>query len=385
MNIGVLGAGQLGRMLALAGYPLANRFTFLDTTGNPSADIGEVIIDTDQSHLESFLDKVDLVTYEFEHLPVALVQAIEARKPVYPSSEAIRVCQNRAEEKALFDRLGIPTPGYRLVDSAEALEAAVHELGAPVVAKSVTEGYDGKGQAVIRDPAQAVDAWHSINHPQLIVEAFVDFVREVSIIAVRGRDGEVVFYPMAENQHVDGILRYSLAPVPDLEDDVQRTADGYIRSLLDALDYVGVLTLELFQCADGSLLANEMAPRVHNSGHWTQDGAVTSQFENHLRAIQGLPLGDTRARQPTAMVNVIGQEADNSAVLAMADAHLHRYGKSERAGRKLAHINVVADTYDELLSKVRVCAALVPDAPESHFSFEPYTGSSFELCSGQVR
>lgn len=381
MNIGVLGAGQLGRMLALAGYPLANRFTFLDTTGNPSAGIGEVMIDTDQSHLEAFLGKVDLVTYEFEHLPVALVQAIEERKPVYPSSEAIRICQNRAEEKALFDRLGIPTPAYRLVDSAESLETAVRELGAPVVAKSVTEGYDGKGQAVIRDPAQAGDAWRSINHPQLIVEAFVDFVREVSIIAVRGRDGEVVFYPMAENQHVNGILRYSLAPVPDLEDDVQRTADGYIRSLLDALDYVGVLTLELFQCADGSLLANEMAPRVHNSGHWTQDGAVTSQFENHLRAIQGLPLGDTRARQPTAMVNVIGQEADNSAVLAMADAHLHRYGKSERPGRKLAHINLVARTYDELLKKVRVCAALVPDAPESHFSFEPHTGSSFETTT----
>ncbi|WP_027965871.1 5-(carboxyamino)imidazole ribonucleotide synthase [Halomonas halocynthiae] len=381
MNIGVLGAGQLGRMLALAGYPLANRFTFLDTTGHPSADIGEVIIDTDQSHLEAFLDKVDLVTYEFEHLPVTLVQAIEKRKPVYPSSEAIRVCQNRAEEKALFDRLAIPTPAYRLVDSAEALEAAVNELGAPVVAKSVTEGYDGKGQAVIRDPAQAVDAWRSINHSQLIVESFVDFVREVSIIAVRGRDGEVVFYPMAENQHVDGILRYSLAPVPDLEDSVQHTADGYIRSLLDELDYVGVLTLELFQCADGSLLANEMAPRVHNSGHWTQDGAVTSQFENHLRAIQGLPLGDTRARQPTVMVNVIGQEADNSAVLAMADAHLHRYGKSERPGRKLAHINLVADTFDELLNKVRVCAALVPDAPESHFSFEPRAGSSFDTTS----
>ncbi|MBW6390010.1 5-(carboxyamino)imidazole ribonucleotide synthase [Billgrantia antri] len=371
MNIGVLGAGQLGRMLALAGYPLANRFTFLDTTGHPSAGIGDVMVYTDQHHLlDDFLAKVDLVTYEFEHLPVALVQAIEEVKPVYPSSEAIRICQNRAEEKALFDRLGIPTPAYRIVESAEALEAAARELGTPVVAKSVTEGYDGKGQAVLRDPAEAAEAWRSINHPKLIVEAFVDFVREVSIIAVRGRDGEVAFYPMAENLHVDGILRYSLAPMPDLDDEVQQTADGYIRALLDELDYVGVLTLELFQTRDGKLLANEMAPRVHNSGHWTMDGAVTSQFENHLRAIQGLPLGDTSARQPTCMVNVIGQEGDPAAILAIGDAHLHRYDKSERPGRKLGHVNLVAETHGELLEKVHACAWLLPEAPEPRFSFE---------------
>lgn len=376
MNIGVLGAGQLGRMLALAGYPLANRFTFLDTTGDPSAGIGEIMIDTDLQQLESFLERVDLVTYEFEHLPVSLVQAIEAERPVYPSSEAIRVCQNRAEEKALFERLAIPTPAWRLVDSAEALEAAARELGTPVVAKSVTEGYDGKGQAVLREPTDAAEAWQRINHPRLIVESFVDFVREVSIIAVRGREGDVAFYPMAENLHVDGILRYSLAPIPDLDATVQQRADGYIRALLDELDYVGVLTLELFQCTDGSLLANEMAPRVHNSGHWTMDGAVTSQFENHLRAIQGLPLGDTHARAPTCMVNVIGREPDPLAVLAIADAHLHRYDKGERAGRKLAHINLVADSYTELLEKVRACAALVPDAPEPVFSFEATSDQS---------
>ena len=371
MNIGVLGAGQLGRMLALAGYPLANRFTFLDTSGHPSAGIGDVLIHTDQHHLlEDFLSRVDLVTYEFEHLPVALVQAIEEVKPVYPGSEAIRVCQNRAEEKALFDRLGIPTPAYRLVESADELAAAARALGCPVVAKSVTEGYDGKGQAVIRDPAEAAEAWRAIGHPALIVESFVEFVREVSIIAVRGRDGEVAFYPMAENQHVDGILRYSVAPMPDLDDGVQQTADGYIRALLDELDYVGVLTLELFQCADGSLLANEMAPRVHNSGHWTMDGAATSQFENHLRAIQGLPLGDTAARMPTCMVNVIGREGDPAAILALPDAHLHRYDKSERPGRKLAHINLVAPTHEALMERVRACAALLPDAPAPRFSFE---------------
>ncbi|MDZ7851219.1 MAG: 5-(carboxyamino)imidazole ribonucleotide synthase [Halomonas sp.] len=369
MNIGVLGAGQLGRMLALAGYPLANRFTFLDTTGHPSAGIGDVMIDTDRKHLDAFLEKVDLVTYEFEHLPVSLVQAIEEVKPVFPSSEAIRICQNRAEEKALFDRLSIPTPAYRLVEHADELEAAARELGCPVVAKSVTEGYDGKGQAVLKDPSEAHEAWCAINHPRLVVEAFVDFVREVSIIAVRGRDGEVVFYPMAENQHEDGILRYSIAPMPDLDPRVQQVADGYIRTLLDELDYVGVLTLELFQTRDGALLANEMAPRVHNSGHWSIDGAVTSQFENHLRAIQGLPLGDTSARMPTCMVNVIGREGEMAEILALPDSHLHRYDKSERPGRKLAHVNLLAPTHEALLERVRACAALLPDAPAPQFSF----------------
>ncbi|OAZ91577.1 5-(carboxyamino)imidazole ribonucleotide synthase [Halomonas sp. G11] len=369
-NIGVLGAGQLGRMLALGGYPLGNRFTFLDTTGNPSAGIGEVIVDPDNQHLAAFLEKVDVVTYEFEHLPVQLVRDIEQHKPVYPSSRAIEVCQNRVEEKALFDHLGIPTPAYRIVESAEQLEAAARELGCPVVAKSVTEGYDGKGQAVLKQPEQAGDAWRDIGHRQLIVEAFVDFVREVSIIAVRGRDGEVVFYPMAENQHVDGILRYSVAPLPDIDDSVQQTADRYIRSLLDELDYVGVLALELFQARDGSLLANEMAPRVHNSGHWTMNGAVTSQFENHLRAVQGLPLGSPEAIAPTCMINVIGQEGDSSALLALSNTHLHRYDKTERAGRKLAHLNIVADTHAELLEKVRACQALLPGAPPVSWSFE---------------
>lgn len=369
-NIGILGAGQLGRMLALAGYPLGNRFTFLDTTGNPSAGIGEVIVDPDNQHLAAFLEKVDVVTYEFEHLPVQLVRDIEQHKPVYPGSRAIEVCQNRVEEKALFDHLGIPTPAYRIVESAEQLEAAARELGCPVVAKSVTEGYDGKGQAVLKQPEQAADAWRDIGHRQLIVEAFVDFVREVSIIAVRGRDGEVVFYPMAENQHVDGILRYSVAPLPDIDESVQQTADRYIRSLLDELDYVGVLALELFQARDGSLLANEMAPRVHNSGHWTMNGAVTSQFENHLRAVQGLPLGSPQAIAPTCMVNVIGQEGDNAALLALSNTHLHRYDKTERAGRKLAHLNIVADTHAELLEKVRTCQALLPEAPPVAWSFE---------------
>ncbi|WP_404416651.1 5-(carboxyamino)imidazole ribonucleotide synthase [Marinospirillum sp.] len=373
MRVGILGAGQLGQMLALAGYPLGQRFVFLDTSGSPSADIGTTLIDPQNQQLPDFLLRVDQVTYEFEHLPVELVREIEKHKPVYPSSRALEVCQNRGLEKDLFTRLNLPTPEYRLVNSAEELAAAVKELGEakqkPVVAKSVTEGYDGKGQAVLRSAEEAPQAWEAIGHKQLLVEAFVDFVREVSIIAVRGQDGEVVFYPMAENHHVDGILRYSLAPIPDLQDKTQQLAETYIQALLQELDYVGVLALELFQKADGQLVVNEMAPRVHNSGHWTQNGAVTSQFENHLRAVSGLPLGSTQALHPTCMLNIIGKAPASQAVLTEEKAHLHLYGKEERSGRKLGHINLVAEDATTLVSKVKALARLLPDAPEPCFSF----------------
>lgn len=362
MQIGILGAGQLGRMMALAGLPLGQQFTLLDPNGTPSAGIGELLTGSDDATLEDFIARADVVTYEFEHLPVTLLERIEQVRPVYPSSRAIAVCQHRAKEKALFSQLGIPTPEYRLVDSAEALEAAARELGCPVVAKSTTEGYDGKGQSVLRTPEQASEAWQSIGHDQLVVEAFVDFVREVSLIAVRGRDGSVRSYPITQNQHEEGILRYSVAPLPDVDAALQSTADGYIQALLDELDYVGVLSLELFQTRDGRLLANEMAPRVHNSGHWTMNGAITSQFENHLRAIAGLPLGDTRARGLTCMVNVIGEESDSAALLALDGVHLHRYGKAPRTGRKLAHINVVAEDYSTLMQRVRAVTALLPGA-----------------------
>ncbi len=377
MKIGVLGAGQLGQMMALSGYPLSNRFTFFDTTGNPSADIGHTISDPNGQQLSSFLSQVDIVTYEFEHLPIELVKQVASKKPLYPGVEALGVCQNREAEKSLFDRLHIPVAQYRIVESAPELAEACDELmqqGAKaVVAKSITEGYDGKGQAVIRASEEAADAWQRIGHSRLIVESFVDFVREVSIIAVRSRSGDVAFYPLAENHHVEGILRYSLAPLPDITEAVQQQAERYIHQLLDSLDYVGVLTLELFQCADGRLLANEMAPRVHNSGHWTQNGAVTSQFENHLRAIQGLPLGSTKATAPTCMINIIGKMGDAESLLRLDGVHLHLYGKDERPGRKLGHINVVADDLPSLLEKVRLISTFLPQAPEPLF----YCDSSY--------
>lgn len=362
MRIGVLGAGQLGRMLALAGYPLDMTFSFYDTSGAPSAGLGQVFVDpqNQQHELDAFLAQVDLVTYEFEHLPLSLTQAIEARVPLYPSSESIRVCQNRELEKALFTELGIPTPAYRIVESAAQLEQAARELGCPVVAKSITEGYDGKGQAVLKRPEDALAAWDSIRHPRLIVEAFVNFSRELSIIAVRGRDGAIAIYPMAENSHYNGILRYSVAPAPHLDSAKEALARDYIHRLIDRLGHVGVLTLELFETADG-LLANEMAPRVHNSGHWTQNGCATSQFENHVRAIAGLPLGDCTALKPTCMINLIGRSGDKAEILALPFAHLHLYGKQERPGRKLGHINILAESYEELMVRVRRCASLLPD------------------------
>lgn len=375
MRIGILGAGQLGQMLALAGYPLGQRFTFLDTTGNPSADIGQTLVDKNNTRLTEFLNQVDLVSYEFEHLPVALVSEIEQHKPVYPSSRALQICQNRGLEKALFTQLAIPTPEYHLVNSLETLQQAVTDLitkhQKPVVIKTVTEGYDGKGQAVLKYDAkdEVADVWQRIGNRELIVEAFIDFVREVSIIAVRSQTGEVRFYPMAENHHVDGILRYSFAPLPNLNPQLQKQAEGYIQALLNELDYVGVLTLELFQQENGQLMANEMAPRVHNSGHWTQNGSVTSQFENHLRAVAGLPLGSTTATSPTCMVNIIGRAGDAQALLKVKGCHLHLYGKEERAGRKLGHLNLVAETTSELLAQVNQVTKLLPDAPAAKFSF----------------
>lgn len=365
-KVGVLGAGQLGRMLALAGYPLELDFHFFDTSGSPSVGLGQVTIDTsgdtDKPELKAFLDDVDIVTYEFEHLPLPLCQHIEANHTLHPSAESLRVCQNRALEKALFDKLGIPTPAYRVIESQEALEKAVSELGLPVVTKTTTEGYDGKGQFVIREASQCEAAWNAIGNRPLIVEAFVNFTRELSVIAVRSAQDEIKVYPLAENDHHEGILRYSTAPAPFLDSEVEKQAHGYIRDLIHALDHVGILTLELFETPDG-LVANEMAPRVHNSGHWSIEGARCSQFENHLRAISGLPLGETEALSPTCMINIIAEKGDINGILELPYAHVHLYGKEERAGRKLGHVTVTADSYEELTWRVKNVASFLPANP----------------------
>lgn len=366
-KVGVLGAGQLGRMLALAGYPLELDFHFFDTSGSPSVGLGALTIETEgkpeSEALTKFLNDVDVVTYEFEHLPLDLCQSIEKQSTLHPGSESLRVCQNRALEKALFDKLAIPTPAYRVIESLEALEQAVEELGLPVVTKTTTEGYDGKGQFVIKEATQCAEAWKTIGNRPLIVEAFVNFSRELSIIAVRSASDEIKVYPLAENDHHEGILRFSTAPAPKVDEVVAKQAYSYIRDLIHELDHVGVLTLELFETPEG-LVANEMAPRVHNSGHWSIEGAPCSQFENHLRAVCDLPLGETEALSPTCMINIIGEKGDINAILNLPYAHVHLYGKEERKGRKLGHITVRADSYEELSWRIKNVVSFLPGSPE---------------------
>lgn len=350
MNVGILGGGQLGRMLALAGYPLGLTFRFLDTPiSAPVKPLARYVVGgyEDERLLDWFARDLDVVTYEFENVPVSSAQLMEPRVPVFPPPNALETAQDRLSEKTCFQSLGIPTPPFAAVENADDLYRAIDNIGLPAVLKTRRFGYDGKGQMVLRDAVDFKDASHTMLGPPLILEGFIPFEREVSLLAVRGRTGETAFYPLVENQHREGILRLSLAPAPDLTDSMQQTAQDYAVLLLNTLNYVGVLAIEFF-VRDGQLIANEMAPRVHNSGHWTIEGAETSQFENHLRAVCGLPLGSCEPRGASAMLNIIGMLPDTKAVLAIPGAHLHLYGKTERAGRKLGHITLCAKTFDAL-------------------------------------
>lgn len=349
-RIGILGAGQLGRMLALAGYPLGLEFRFLDPApDSPSRHLGEFICAPydDEAALTEFVEGLDLVTFEFENVPADVLAFLEDHAPTAPNRQSLATGQDRLSEKTLFRQLGIETSPFAIVDSRADLEGAATRLGLPAILKTRRLGYDGKGQFVIGSAADIDEAWETLGGVPLILEGFVKFDRELSIIAVRGRDGETAFYPLTENHHEGGILRLSRAPAPSLAPELQATAEEYAQRLLDHLDYVGVLAIELFQ-RGSELLANELAPRVHNSGHWTIEGAETSQFENHLRAICGLPLGATTPRGHSAMLNIIGAIPDSAEVLATSNAHLHLYGKAPRPGRKLGHITVRADEEEAL-------------------------------------
>jgi 5-(carboxyamino)imidazole ribonucleotide synthase len=343
MTVGVLGGGQLGRMLALAGYPLGLRFRFLDLSPRaPAGHLAELHAGDyeDVDVLERFADGLDVVTYEFENVPVASARLLAGRLPVYPPPRALEAAQDRLVEKTFFQGLDVPTPPFLAVDSEESFHAALRLIGLPAVLKTRRMGYDGKGQLVLREPSEAEFAWRVLGDVPQILEGFVPFRRELSVLAVRGRGGETAFYPLVENHHRDGMLRLSLAPAPGLGAGLQEQAEGHARRVLEALDYVGVLAIEFFE-VEGRLLANEMAPRVHNSGHWTIEGAETSQFENHLRAVLGLPLGSTAAVGPAAMVNLIGSTPPPETVLRIPRTHLHLYGKSAAAGRKLGHVTIV--------------------------------------------
>lgn len=347
MKIGIVGGGQLARMLALAARPLELDCIFLDPTADAcAAAVAEQLKGDydDPSALDRLAARVDLATYEFENVPESGMEHLAGRCPVYPNANALGTGRDRLNEKRLFRTLGIPTAPFAAVDCRADLDAAVEEIGLPAVLKTRTLGYDGKGQAVLREPADLDGAWGQLGGVPLILEGFVGFEREVSIIAARGRDGATACYPLSENVHREGILRLSHCRRDDPQ---QAVAEGFATRLLDLLDYVGVLALELFQAGD-RLLANEMAPRVHNSGHWTIEGAETSQFENHMRAVAGLPLGSTDPVGHSAMLNLIGHVPPREAILAVAGAHLHDYGKAPRAGRKVGHVTIRAATAETL-------------------------------------
>ena len=381
-TIGILGAGQLGRMLALAGYPLGLRFRFLDPApGAPAGHLAEHMQAgyEDAATLERFSAGLDAVTYEFENVPLAAARFLAERVPVYPPPAALEAAQDRLVEKTFFQKLGVATPLFAPVDTQADLDAAIAQIGLPAVLKTRRLGYDGKGQIILREPADAATAWAALGDAPLIIEGFVPFARELSILAARDHNGETAFFPLVENHHRDGILRLSLAPAPGTTRALQAAAERIAARALAALEYVGVLAIELFQVprardwglgagraisqspvsSPQPLLVNEMAPRVHNSGHWTIEGAETSQFEQHLRAVLGLPLGTTTARGFSAMVNLIGALPDPAAVLAIPGAHLHLYGKQPRAGRKVGHVTIRADARGELEERLARVQSLI--------------------------
>lgn len=358
MKIGVLGAGQLGRMLALAGYPLDFDFVFFDPAEEAcAAPLGDHIHAAydDAAALQRFCDAVDLVTYEFENVPAACAALVAARKPLLPHPRALETGQDRLSEKRLFDALKIAVPPYAPVGSREELDAALRTIGFPCVLKTRRMGYDGKGQAVLRSAADVGAAWARLGTQPLLLESFVPFEREISCIGVRGRDGATAFYPVAENVHRDGILRTS---IPRANDPLQAAAESATRAVMERLDYTGVLAFEFF-VAGGRLLGNEIAPRVHNSGHWTIDGAQCSQFENHLRAVAGLPLGSTALRGPCAMVNFIGAVPELSRLAAIPGLHVHLYGKQAKPARKIGHANLTADSEAQLKVALERLTALL--------------------------
>ena len=339
--IGILGAGQLGRMLALAGYPLGHRFRFLDPASDSPAGLlaDHIALNyTDNSALEQFANGLDVITYEFENVPVDAAIHLEKFVPVYPPSLALEKAQDRFIEKTFFQELGIPTPKFTIDFNSS--------FGFPAVLKTRRMGYDGKGQSIVHSQAELV-AEKAVD---CILEEYITFDRELSIIAVRNKSGETKFYPLVENHHRNGILRLSLV-TGNVSDGLQQQAEEYAMRVLSKLNYVGVLTIEFFE-KDGQLLANEMAPRVHNSGHWTIEGAVTSQFENQVRAVTDAPLGSTSLLGVCGMVNLVGELPDVEFILKIEGAHLHLYDKAPRPKRKLGHITLVEKDVETLNKKL---------------------------------
>ncbi|MEX2254183.1 MAG: 5-(carboxyamino)imidazole ribonucleotide synthase [Acidimicrobiia bacterium] len=361
--VAVLGGGQLGRMLGLAGIPLGLRFRFLDPSPEATARaVGELVVGAlaDEDAARRTADTATVVTYEWEGVPAGTARAVMAEHEVRPGPRALEVAQDRLAEKQTFTRLGIGVAPYAAVDGPDDLAGALAAVGLPALLKTRRGGYDGKGQQLVRDVASARAAWDALGGGALLAEGVVPFSRELSVIAARSVDGTTACYPLVENLHERGILRVSRAPAPRVPAALQAAGETIATRLLDDLDYVGVLTVELFEHG-GELLANEIAPRVHNSGHWTIEGADTSQFEQHLRAVLEWPLGSTAVRGSAAMVNCIGALPDRASVLAVPGAHLHDYEKAPRSGRKVGHVTVVAPDDAALDTRIQQVRALQRD------------------------
>lgn len=363
-TIGILGGGQLARMLALAGAPLGLHFLVVDSAEDACAGQVAPLLRADWRDFDKLADfaaRVDVVTFDFENVPAETAQWLTEHVPVFPNPRALATSQDRLAEKTLFREIGLDTPAFAAVDSRDDLAQALERIGTPAILKTRRLGYDGKGQFRLKSAADVDAAWAALGGAPSILEAFVPFERELSVIAVRSREGEFRTYPLTQNWHADGILSVSLAPAPHSET-LAPFAYAHARRIAEQLDYVGSFALELF-VQGGKLLGNEMAPRVHNSGHWTIEGAPASQFENHLRAVLGLPLGDTAALDINAMLNWIGELPAATPVLAEPRAHWHDYGKSPRAGRKVGHATICAKSAAEMRERLtRVGRALGREA-----------------------
>ena len=375
MKVAVVGSGQLARMMALSGWPMGIEFRYLVQQGDsldPIQSLGEVVYDEDYPDAEALyraLGEPDVITVEKEAVDTERLKALQAFCPVYPDPKMLETCRHRGLEKSWINEQGVDVAPYRRTGSRQDILEALEVIGYPAILKTCTGGYDGYGQWRIKTTEDAAALDEDVCRLDCVLEGFVDFKREVSLIAVRNAKGDVRFYPLTENLHRSGTLLTSKAPAPNLTPELQQQAEEIGNKLLTASNYVGVLAIEFFvtegkgvneEASNGQdhLVVNEMAPRVHNSGHWTQLGCISSQFNNHLRAITGLPIGNTQALKISGMVNLLGVDIQPT-VLVDSEQQLHGYGKSLRPGRKMGHINLVADSYEALDEQLKATLAKV--------------------------
>jgi 5-(carboxyamino)imidazole ribonucleotide synthase len=362
MSILVLGSGQLARMMALAGYPIGLSVQAVDVADNKIVDpLSKQIIN---NSLDRMIEEVNAITVEFEHIPEDLLELVHASGKLKPSVEAILTGADRVREKKLLKKLDIANCPFEIITDVEQLDAAVDKLGEKLVIKSSRDGYDGYGQSRLHNIKDLPELKQNLSKLDLhkvplVVEKMLNFDRELSLVAVRSSDGDIAYYPLVENLHYQGQLHVSIAPAPKVDEELNQQAQSIFNKLAESLDYVGVLAVEFFQIGQ-QLLVNEIAPRVHNSGHWTMQGADTCQFENHLRAVRGLPLGSTKVTSTTAMINIIGCKAFARDMLSIPGCHLHWYGKTPREKRKMGHFNLCAENYTELGKTMQALSEYVP-------------------------